>query len=589
MTPDQYLILVVLVAAMALFVWGRWRYDVVAIAALTAAVLVGVVPGEAAFAGFGHPAVITVAAVLVISRALQNSGVLEAAAKGLAWTGGRPLIRIAAFAAIAAVMSAFMNNVGALALLMPLALQSDENPSRLLMPLSFASILGGLATMIGTPPNIIVATYRAEIAGAPFGLFDFSPVGGSVALVGVLFVAFVGWRLIPKDRRARRAPEDLFEIDAYIAEARVPEKSKAVGATPEELESGTDGAVVVLGLERRGRRRMGTLRHEPIEAGDVLVLKADPAELHKFVESSELELPGDEERRKVALGGSDEIAVVEAVVPPGARSEGRTIDSLRLRRRFGVNLLALARQGRTIRERLRDVRLRAGDVVLLQGAADTLPDAISAMGCLPLAERGLKLGRRREMVLPVAVFAAALAATAVGLVPVQIAFVAAVVALVLLGLVTPREVYESVDWPVIVLLGAMIPLGRALETTGATETLAGGVAALSVWLPPIALIAIVMVVTMTLSDIMNNAATAVVMAPIGAGIAQQLGVSADPFLMAVAIGASCAFLTPIGHQNNILVMGPGGYRFGDYWRMGLPLEVLIVALAVPLIAVVWPL
>ncbi len=588
MTPDQITVFTILGAAMVLFLWGRWRYDVVAFAALMAAVLLGVVAPNAAFAGFGHPAVITVAAVLVISRTLSVSGLIDTIAGWLARAAKTQFSQLGLLSGLAMALSAFMNNVGALALLMPLAVRTADKPSAILMPLSFASILGGLVTLIGTPPNIIVATFRAETGGKAFALFDFAPVGLPVALAGLAFLLIVGWRLIPGGRSGRRSAEDLFEVGSYITEARIGEKSDFVGKFANELDALFEEQGVIIGIVRDGHRKLARLRTEILQQGDILLLRADPAALDRLTAGAGLELVASEELSEENLR-SDEVGLIEAVVPPGSRLEGRTVRAIRFRRQHGIVLVAIARSGATISQRLSAVHLRAGDVLLLQGEADSLPDTIAELGLLPLAQRGLSLGRGGRAWQPLAIFAAAVAATGAGLVPVHIAFGVALVALIGFGRITPREAYDAIDWPVIVLLGAMIPLGGALQTTGGTALIAQSIVGLASDLPAWAVLAVLLVVTMTLSDLMNNAATAIVMAPIGVAISGQLGVASDPFLMAVALGASCAFLTPIGHQNNVLVMGPGGYRFGDYWRMGLPLEILIVAVSVPLILFFWPL
>ena len=588
MTTAQIEVFAILGIAMALFLWGRWRFDVVAFAALMAAVIGGVVDAGAAFAGFGHPAVITVAAVLIISRTLAISGLIDGIAAWLARAATTQFAQLGVLSGIAMALSAFMNNVGALALLMPLVVRSAEKPSAILMPLSFASILGGLVTLIGTPPNIIIANFRAEAGNGAFDLFDFAPVGLPVALVGLAFMLVVGWRLIPAGRAGRRSAEDLFEVGDYITEVRLTEKSPFVGKFANELEEFFEDYSIIVCIVRDGHRQLSRIRTETLQNGDILLLRADPTALDKMTKEAGLELIADEELSDENLR-SNEVGLVEAVVPPGSRLEGRTLRALRLRRQHGVAVVALARAGERVARRLASVHLRAGDVLLLQGESETLPDTISSLGLLPLAQRGLSLGRTGRAWQPLAVFAAAVAATGAGLAPVHIAFGIAIVVLIGLGRITPREAYEAVDWPVIVLLGSMIPLGGALQTTGGTDLIAGSIVGLAADLPAWAVLAVLLVVTMTLSDLMNNAATAIVMAPIGIAIAGQLGVASDPFLMAVALGASCAFLTPIGHQNNVLVMGPGGYRFGDYWRMGLPLEILICAVAIPLILFFWPL
>ena len=587
----QWVVFGTLAAALILFASGRWRYDVVALVALVVVALAGIVPAGEVFAGFGHPAVVTVAAVLVVSRGLQNSGVVDLIAARLGRVGSRPVLQILALVGVVTVASAFMNNVGALALLLPVAIRmarkSGTPPSVLLMPLAFGSLLGGLTTLIGTPPNIIIATFRAQHGDGPFGMFDFTPVGGAVALAGVLFVALVGWRLIPQ-RKGQASREELFDVEDYMSELRVPDEAKVIGQTVREVEAPTEGDVVVVGLIRGERRLPAPSGFETLRAGDVLVVKTDPEALKTLVEASGLELVGSKGLDADALG-SDEVSVVEAVVARDAAIDGKTPRGLNLRWRYGLNLLGLSRQGERVQQRLKSIRIRAGDILLLQGRTDAIPDALTTLGLLPLAERGLRLGPPRRILLAVGLFGAALAAAATGLLPVQIAFVAAALLMVLTGLLSLREVYDSIDGPIIVLLGAMIPVGRALETTGGAQTIASGLLAMGTSLPPVATLALVLVGTMFLSDVINNAAAAVLMAPIAISVAAGLGASADPFLMAVAIGASCAFLTPIGHQSNTLVMGPGGYRFSDYWRMGLPLEILIAAVALPLLLRVWPL
>ncbi|MEE8499916.1 MAG: SLC13 family permease, partial [Kiloniellales bacterium] len=575
MTSEQITLFAILCALFALLAWGRWRYDVVAFLALMAAVLSGVVPAGEAFTGFGHPATVTVAAILILSRALTATGATDWIARVVRPATGSTASHIGVLSSLAAAMSSFMNNVGTLGLLMPVALQSarkaKRSPAVILMPLSFGAILGGLVTLIGTPPNIIVATYRAEVAGAPFGMFDFTPVGAVTALAGVAFIALVGWRLVPAAARKRAVSAELFDIEHYVTEARVPKDSAAIGQTLGELDEASKDIDALLVVLIRGERRYRPAAEVPIQAGDVLVIEAGPEEIDKFVSAFGLDLGRGKKDRKTPLGDTAG-ALVEAVVAPRSRLEGQTVGSQRLIGRHGFMLLAVARQGRPHRGRLKAFRMRVGDVLLLHGEAERVPDALAAFGCLPLAERGLSLGQRGKAPLMIAIFAAAIAAASFGLLSIPIALSLAVALTVLAGLLPVRELYEGVDWPVIILLGALIPVGGALEDTGATAVIAGAIHDLTAGRSAILVLVLLMVVTMTLSDILNNAATAVVMAPIAAGIAQRLEASPDPFLMAVAVGASCAFLTPIGHQNNALIMGPGGYRFWDYWRMGLPLE-----------------
>lgn len=596
MTGPQIALATIVVLTLVLFAWGRWRYDLVALVALLACVLAGLVAPDDAFRGFGHPATITVAFVLILSRGLMASGAVDGIARGLGPLAHRPTAYTGALSGIAAGLSAFMNNVGALALLMPIASETaakaKRSPRAVLMPLAFASLLGGLVTMIGTPPNIVIAVYRGEIMDAPFGMFDFTPVGLSVAAVGIVFIAFVGWRLIPRPHDAANAVQDLFEIEPYLAEARVPKDSKAEGKTLSDIDETTKHLdAVVVGLIRNGRRSPSLPRYELLRAKDILVIEADAEELDKFVTALGLEIVGAEAEKKdgeknAAVTG--DAAIVELLVAPGSRLDGRTVEQMRFGPRFGAALLGVSRQGRSRRGRLRDFRFRIGDVLLLQGPAEQLTDVTQRLGCLPLAERGVAFGKRKTAWFSLAVFGAAIAAASTGLIAIPIALGVATVVMVLANIVPLRDVYDEIEWPIIVLLGALIPIGDAMRTTGTTDLISNGFVTLSGGTSPAVLLALLITITALLTNVLNNAATAVVMAPVGIGIAERAGMSADPFLMAVAIGASIAFLTPIGHQNNALVMGPGGYSFADYWPMGLPLTVISVAVAVPTILWFWP-
>jgi di/tricarboxylate transporter len=594
MPVDQILMLVLLACVLGFFIWGRWRYDLIAFSALLLAVVLGLVEPAQAFRGFGHPAVVTVAAVLILSKALSGSALIAMISKHLEQHAEKhPAVQIGALGGITSILSAFINNVGALALFMPVALRAarkaEHAPGLVLMPLSFAAILGGLITLIGTPPNIIIAAYRADVTGEPFSMFDFAPVGFPVALLGIVFVAVIGWRLIPRARREGGATQDILNIDDYVTEARVPKDAALIGKGVRQLESTFDEqSAELVGLIREGQRIHTATWRGRVKQDDILVIEAAPEGISETVQALGLELVGVGREVSDDLK-SEDLALLEVVVSPNGMIEGRTAGGVSLRSRYGINLLAVSRQGQPVRSRLRNLRFYAGDVLLLQGPEDQMPATIATLGCLPLAERELKIGTSGRAWLPAGIFAVAIACASAGLIAAPIALGIAAMAMLFLKVSSLREAYDSVNWPVIVLLGSMIPIGGALETTGTTEliteTILGGGAALS----PVLVLTLVMVVTMTLSDIVNNAATAVIMAPIGVGLAERLEVNSDPFLMAVAIGASCAFLTPIGHQNNTLVMGPGGYHFGDYWRMGLPLEILIVAASIPLILIVWPL
>lgn len=596
MTTDQILLFGLLFLVFVFLIWGRWRYDLVAFIALIIALVLGLVPKDQAFSGFGHPATVIIALVLIVSRGLSNSGAVELIGHYVSNMAKSLSGHIAAMAGISAVLSAVMNNVAALALLMPVDMQAaakaGRSPALTLMPLSFASILGGMVTMIGTPPNIIIAEYRSKVesaGGEAFGMFDFTPVGAVCAIAGVLFVATIGWRLIPAERKAHNSGSELMDIDAYVAELHVTESSALIGRRVRELDAeAEDKNVSVIGLVRRGKRLPGQARREEIRKGDSLVIEAMPEALEAFAGAMKLEF-NRKNGKPAKFTKSEDMNLLEVVVPEGARIEGRTALSLRLQYRHGITLLGVSRQGKNFREQVRKLEIQAGDILLLLGPDERLDEIATWLGGLPLKERGVQMIQRDKALLASGLFAAAILLASLGIVYLPIALAGVVALFVLLNIVPLRQVYTSIEWPVIVLLGSMIPIGGALDTTGGTALIAGSIVSLSAGFSPIVVLTLLMVITMTLSDVMNNTATAVITAPIAVDIAQRLGVSPDPFLMTVAVAASCAFLTPIGHKNNTLIMGPGGYRFGDYWRMGLPLEILVIITAIPAILLFWPL
>jgi len=589
---DQIAVLVILGLALAGFIWGRLRYDVVALSALILAVAAGVVPASEAFIGFGHPATITVIAVLVLSKGLSNSGVVDSLARSLAPATRRPIAHVGTLTGLGALLSTVMNNIGALSLLLPVAIQSAtrarRSPAIVLMPLSFGSILGGLVTLIGTPPNIIIAGFRGSATGEPFGMFDFTPVGAAVAVTGVLFITLIGWRLIPRRRLADAPTRNLFKIDDYVAEGLVQETSAACGKAIGEIDTISDKHdVVFIGLLRSGLRIFVSARHQLAQPGDLVIVEGGAQEIADFMRTLGLELTTADEDIQSMLRGPDYV-LSEAVVAPRSKMIGQTPLSLRLTGRYGINLLAISRRGERLRERIGNERLRIGDILLFQGDSERLSQVVPALGCLPLGEKRVTSGSKRAGVLAFTIFAAALVVASIGIVPFELALAGGALAIVLSNIVPAREMYDSVDWAIVVLLGAMIPVGLAIETTGTGALVASAILGVTDGGSPVLALIVLMIVTMIMTDIMSNAATALVAGPIAFSLGQTLGGNPDAFLMAVAIGASSAFLTPIGHQNNALIMGPGGYRFGDYWRMGLPLKVLVVIVSVPLLVMIWP-
>ncbi len=589
MTMDQITLFALFAAVFALLLWGRFRYDLVAFSALMAGVVLGVVPTDKAFSGFGHPATLVVALVLVVSAGLVRSGAVFLITRTMVDSARSLGGHITLMGGIGAVLSAFMNNVAALALLMPVDIQTarkaGRSPGLSLMPLSFATILGGMVTLIGTPPNIIIAAIREESLGAPFSMFDFAPVGGAAAIAGLAFVALVGWRLIP-DRGGDTGGTG--ELAQYIAELTIPQESGQIGKRLAELDEEAEKTdVAILGLIRDGKRLYGRAANSILRGADTLVIEATPEALDEFRSALKLDF-SDADRQERLQAAGEGLEVVEVVVPETARIAGRSAQALGLAWRQRSVLMGISRQGERITKQVRKSEIRPGDILLLLCPKGRGADVCDWLGCLPLAERGLAVTADDKVWLAIGLFGAAVAAASFGLLYLPIALGLVVIAYVLTRILPITEIYDHIEWPVVVLLGSMIPLGAALEASGGTELIAGALIGLTEGMAPWIILTVLMVVTMTLSDVLNNTATTIVAAPVGIQMAQTLNVSPDPFLMAVAVAASSAYLTPIGHKNNTLILGPGGYRFGDYWRLGLPLEALVVAVSIPAILVFWP-
>ncbi len=588
MTFDQALAFGIVGVTIALFIWGRLPYDLVALLSLLAGVVAGLIPAKEAFSGFSDDVVVIVGSALLVSAAVAKSGVVETAMRPLVPRLRGAATQVPVLAGAVMVLSAFVKNIGALALFMPVAFQlarrTGTSPSVLLMPMAFASLVGGLVTLIGTSPNIIVSRVREEILGEPFGMFDFAPVGLAIAAAGLVFLA-LGWRLLPRGQRPAAGMDAAFSIEAYTTEARLPAGAAAIGRSIAEVEALAGGSARILTVIRERFRRLPATPGLVLREGDLLLLEGEPAELERLTARAGLLLAGE----RHADQAPEEAGVVEGVVTAESRLAGRTATELDLQRRHGVALLAVSRSGHRVTRRLSALRLRVGDVVILKGEAELLPETLGELRVLPLSGREIALGQRRRSLLPAIVLGVAMALVGLNLVPVSIAFFGAAVVLLALRALAMREAYETVEWSVLILLGALIPVSETIRTTGGTELIAGWLSVAAGAVPPLAAVGLMMVAAMAVTPFLNNAATVLMMAPIAASLAERLHLNPDPFLMAVAIGAACDFLTPIGHQCNTLVMGPGGYRFGDYWRLGLPLSVIVVVVGVPMIALVWPL
>jgi len=576
---------------LVLFASDRLRYDVVAGLALSVAALLGVVPREKVFEGFANPVIIIIASVLVLGRAVADSGVIEAAIRPILTRLNSTTLQIGALTACVTFLSAFMKNVGTLGIFMPIAIQTAErakrSPSLYLMPLAFGSLVGGTITQIGTSPNLLISAVSREVGGRQFTLFDFTPVGLPLSVIAVAFLA-VGWRLIPKGRRGQASPESQFKIEDYTSEARLPPGSPLVDKTVADLEALGDGNVLVSAVIREGGRRYIPARHWTLYADDLLLLQGDPVRLKPVIDGGGLELTA---ARDLPAAGSkdDELEAAEAVVTEGSLLVGRTLEDLSLRQRFEVNVLALGRSGQRLRERLQRTPFRVGDKVVVQGRHNALTEALAELGTLPLAQRNLALGVPRARMLPVVILACVLGSVAFHLVAAEIAFFVGAVAAVLTRTLRPKQAYDAIDWPIVVMLGCLIPVGEALKETGAAGLMADALTVVAAHLPSLLALGFILVASMLVTPFLHHAAAVLVMGPVAAAVARNLGYAPEAFLMAVALGASCDFLTPVGHQNNLLVMAPGGYRFSDYWRLGLPLSCIVVVCGTLLIAWAWPL
>ncbi|WBU64584.1 SLC13 family permease [Paracoccus aerodenitrificans] len=595
MTFPQIALFSIFGAVMILMFIGKWRHDLVAFAGLMAGVLLGVVPGDQAFSGFGHPATMVVALILIVTAGLMRSGAVAMLARYLV-REGRPLpAHIAVMSAIGGFLSGFMNNIAALAILMPIDMQVARKAGRsaalTLMPIAFATILGGMLTLIGTPPNLIVSGFRQDVLGEPYRMFSFLPVGAAVATAGIAFIALIGWRLIPVRRDDEESPDSRYRTRRYQTQLVVTEETRqSEGETLAEWqETAKSAGASLVRVSHHHHPVEGEPDQITISPGDVLTIRAEPETLDEFRSARKLSYPDGRAEPRPRPRREEHESLVECLVPIGSDIVGRTARSAGLVNRHDSVLMGLRRRGRIITGKLQGEPIEAGDLLLLLVPEGNLENLAGRLGILPLEGTGHSVIRERQMLLTLGLFVGAVLLTSFGLITMPIALGCVVVAYVLFGVLSITEIYDYIDWSVVVLLGAMIPLGLALDSTGGSALIAGGLARMTEGFPAWVALSLLMVTTMFMSDILNNNATTIIAAPVGIRLAEQLGVNPDAFLMGVAVSAACAFLTPIGHQNNTLIMGPGDYRFGDYWRMGLPLEIIVMLVSVPVLLIVWPL
>ena len=591
MTFQQGLAFGLVALTIGAFIWGRFRYDLVAVVALVAGLAIGIIPAEAAFDGFKNDVTVIIACALIVSAAFARSGVIELAMRRV-----MPLLKtersqVPVLTGAVTLLSMATKNVGALAIMMPVALQvarqTKSSPSRLLMPMAFGAMAGGMVTLVGTAPNIIVAEVRQSIVGKPFAMFDYAPVGLALTLIALAFLAF-GYRLLPHDRQGATCMSAALAANAYATEVRAPEGWAPGSMTVSALGALGDGEVKIMALIRSGKRRLNPRGNVVVKSGDALLIEGEQQALEGFVSRAQMNLIRDDRPVPIATA-SEEIAIVEAVIGRNSPLQGQSVRSSDLYGQHGINLLGVSRSGFQLTQHLRTAKLAPGDIILLQGAEQALPVALRALDLLPLAERQVQLGSVRRRFMPAVVLACAMTLVGLGLVPVAVAFFGAAVVIVALGGLKMREAYAALDGPLLVLIAALIPVSDAIQSTGGSDLIAGLLRHVFTGLPGVVAITGVMLASMAVTPFLNNAATVLIVAPIGATLAKQLGYNPDPFLMAVAVGAACDFLTPIGHQCNTLVMAPGGYKFSDYPRLGAPLSALVLVTGPSLILLFWPL
>lgn len=606
MIADHVIVFIIIAVTLILLTIQIWRFDLVALIGMLMLVIFQAVTVEEAFSGFGHPAVVTIAAILVVSRGLQHTGVTELITKWTSKVGDNLSVHLGVLCGMVVVGSAFMNNIAALAIFIPVAIRlarrSNRPSSLYLLPMAFSSHFGGLITLIGTPPNLIVSTFRADYSGQPFSMFAFAPVGIVIGVVGVLFVSLVGWRLLPKNRTGTSSSDEL-PLPDYVTEVYVPETSDLAGIRLRDMATVSNADVWITTIVRNDEKKSSPSSSEIVRANDILLIRGEAGSIEQFIKETNLKLTGSKELKyeneidrsqnnvwdllKQRLN-SEDVHTIEAIVSPGSPTVGKGAKHLNLRARYGVNLLGISRSDDNLYSSLGQTPLRVNDVLLLQAHYEDIPETLEQLGWLRLAERDIDL-EPRKLIFGLSVFVIAIIAASLNFLSVPVAMTLAAVAMVLGGLLSMRDAYSHIDWPIVILLGSMFSLGIALRNTGGDQLIANQILRTSNFLPPAALLVIVLLTTMMLSDIVNNSAAVVLMASISISIAEGLGVSADPFLVGVAVGGACAFLTPIGHESNVLVFKMGGYKFSDYWRLGLPLELLITAVTVPLLLWIWPL
>jgi di/tricarboxylate transporter len=592
MTTEIALTLFIIVVAIVLFATEKLRVDVIALIVLLAVALTGLVSPEEAFAGFANPAVITVWAVYIVSGALFKTGVADMLGQGIQRLAGTSELRLIGVIMLACgIMSGFMNNVGATAMLLPavvgISRRTKVPVSRLLIPLSFSSLLGGSLTLIGTPANILGAGILADRGLPGFTFFDFVPTGALFLGTGIGYMLFVGWRLLP----SRQSPDDqqaAYQLREYVSEVRVAPESPLAGQTLLESRLGADYELTVLAIEREGVVQTTLHPDTGIQPGDLLMVEGSVEHLVRAQKALRLAIDVERSADLEQLD-ADEVHLFEATLAPHSRMMDHTLSEIGFRTRYGFSVLAIRRYGEVIAERLSNVRLQFGDALLLQGPRQRLTALQEGADFLVLEPVKLELRRRHKAAIAVGVMALVLILVLGAGFHISTAMVIGSVLMVLTGCLAMDEAYESIDWRTVFLVAGMLPLGTAMQSTGAARFLADLLLGAVGGLGPLAVLAGIYILVALITQPMSNAAAVVLIVPIAIDTALGLGANPKPFVLATILGAATSFLTPVGHKANVLVFGPGGYRFFDYTRVGAPLTLILLIVTLIFMPILWPL
>jgi len=585
---DQLILSLVIVVLLAFFISGKYRYDFVSLSALAFLVLAGVIDISDAFTGLSHPAVITVGLVLLISKGLQDAGLAAVTGNFINKFKPSEIQFLFLIMFIAAILSSFINNIGAMALLLPITLATCQrmgwHAGKFLMPLAFASILGGMNTLIGTPPNIIIAEFKKDFDGVAFSFFDFSYVGIVVSFLSIVLIGLIS-RFLVKQRKLSNSLSHLIDLDNYLFEFVVSDSSSAIGMTIAGFVKLAGKDTEILGIVNENGSVSKVRNNSKIRPNQHLVMKVAPDHAAFIQDNFGLEKANDD------LDINEELVdEIEVVISPSSRLLGRKLNYFKKVAYEELVLLGMWRKGAKFRTSLAKQSFKIGDVLLLGIRDPAEEDVIAKMnylGLMPIQSRDIStLPSRSRFLKALIFFTSAVLLAAFNVINVITAFLVCVLGFVGIKILK-SNLYKHIEWPIVMMLAAMIPIGQALETTGITANVASQIISIAGNLDIFWILMIILIFTMLITDVINNAATAVIMAPFAANIATQLNAPIEPFLMVVAVGASCAFLTPIGHQCNTLVMGPGNYKFTDYWKLGLPLDILIVLASIPMILFVW--